>query len=476
MSELETGFRISDVVSLVRRRLTILLGATVLGLVFGTIVFVTAPQTFSATSRVQVKPIATDPLDPTSDAEVVDIVTEQDLVKSDAVADAVRAELGLEIDNRALLRKVVVTSKEDSLVLEITYESGDAREAQDGANAFADAYLAQRRADAEQAVADRLGTIGQQIAFTRTALDEARASGDQAAVQELQGQLNALNASYATVEAINTADVGRVVRRVTSPPEAVLSKMALGKAVGVMGLCVLAGLAVAFVVDRSDSLGGGRRRIAQILPGANLRLLPRVVNPRATQAEVDAAVDRLAIELTSEGRRGKATGVLLTTNTPEPPVRLAEEMAASLAFAGIPAVFVLAGASRSELPQARVVTSFTDLVEQQHLLQAELADPAGPRHTASPTITWLRPRGSVEASGLLQRAVVESLLTRASRDGFEAVFFLTPSPTHHAAAAAFGRWVDKTALVVLDDDSHTAETAAGALAEADIIVTEAVWA
>jgi hypothetical protein len=82
----------------------------------------------------------------------------------------------------------------------------------------------------------------------------------------------------------------------------------------------------------------------------------------------------------------------------------------------------------------------------------------------------------VEASGLLQRAVAESLITRASRDGFEAVFFLTPSPTHQAAAAAIGRWVDKTALVVLDDDSHTAEQAASALAEADITVTEAVWA
>lgn len=476
MSELETGFRISDVVSLVRRRLTILIGATVLGLVLGALAFVTSPETFSATSRVQVKPIASDPLDPTSDTEVVDIVTEQDLVKSDAVADAVRAELGLEIDNRSLLRKVVVTSKEDSLVLEITYESADAQEAQDGANAFADAYLAERRADAERAVADRLATLQQQIDFTRTALEDARASGDQAAVSEFQGQLNALNASYATVAAINTADVGRVVRRVTTPPEAVLSKMALGKAVGIVGLCVLAGLAVAFAVDRSDSLGGGRRRIAQILPGVNVRLLPRVANHRATQAEVDAAIDRLAIELTSEGRRGRATGVLLTTNTAEPPVRLAEEMASSLAFAGIPAVFVLAGATRSEVPQARVVTSFTDLIDQQHLLQAELPDPSSPRHTSAPTITWLRPRGAVEASGLLQRAVVESLVTRASRDGFEAVFFLTPSPTHHAAAAALGRWVDKAALVVLDDDSHTAEMAAGALAEADIAVTEAVWA
>lgn len=476
MSELESGFRISDVVGLVRRRFTILVGALVLGLVLGVVAFSTSDPTFSATSRVQVKPVLADPLDPTSDKAVVDIATEQDLVKSDAVADAVRKELGLEVDNRTLLRQVAVTSKEESLVLEITFEAAGADEAMDGANAFADAYIAQRRADAAGTIETRLATIRQQIDFTRLALNDARISGDQAAIAEFQTQLNSLNTSYAAITAIDTADVGRVVRRVTTPPEAVLSKMALGKSVGVVGLCLLAGLGVAFVVDRSDSLGGGRRRIAQILPGANVRLLPRVANPKATQAQVDAAVDRLAIELTSKGRRGSATGVLLTTNTSEPPIQLAQEMASSLAFAGIPAVFVVAGTTRAEIPQARVVTSFTDLIDQQHLLQAELANPVGPSGAAGPSITWLRPRGSVEASGLLQRAVTESLLTRASRDGFEAVFFLTPSPTHQAAAAALGRWVDKTALVVLDDDSFTAEQAASALAEADITVTEAVWA
>ncbi len=477
MSELEAGFRIRDVIDLVKRRFTILAAATVLGLILGVLAFATSPSSYSATSRVQVKPIAADPLNPTSDAEVIDIATEQDLVKSDDVADQVRKKLDLEIDNRTLLRKVTVTSKEESLVLEITYVAASATEAQDGANAFADAYVAQRQADAKQAMDDRLKAVQGQIDFTRKALEDARQSGDQATIGELQAQLNTLNANYATIAAVNTSDVGRVVRRVTTTPEAVTSKMALGKAVGILGLCGLAGLGIAYVVDRSDSRGGGRRRIAQILPGANVRLMPRVSNPRATQAEVDAAVDRLAIELTAQGRRGKAAGVLLTSNTAEPPIHLAQELSSSLAFAGIPAVFVVAGSTRTDLPQARVVTSFTDLLDTQYLLQAELADPdADPATSVAPTITWLRPRGSVESSGLLQRAVVEALITRASRDGFHAVFLLTPSPTHQAAAAALGRWVDKTALVILDDESATAEQAAEALAEADIRVTEAVWA
>jgi hypothetical protein len=475
MTELESGFRLSDLVGLVRRRALILVGALVLGVVFGAIVFVTSPASYSATSRVQVKPLSTDPLSPSADAEFVDIVTEQDLVRSDDVAERVKERLDLDVENRTLLRRVVVTSREDSLVLEITYESPDQQEAQDGANAFADAYLEMRRDDADRSKAEQLEATAGKITFTRNALAEARASGDEGAIAEFQAQLNDLNSTYNSIDAIDTSDTGRVVRRAATP-ESVLSKMALGKAVGVVALFGVLGLGVALVVDRSDSLGGGRRRLQQILPGANVRLLPRVANPRATQAEVDAAIDRLAIELTSEGRRGKATGVLLVSTGVEPPVRLAEDLAASLAFAGIPAVFVIAASTRAAVSQARVVTSFTDLLDSQGLVQPELADPAAAPSGAAPTITWLRPRGSAESSGLLQRAVVEALVTRASRDGFEAVIFLAASPTHQATAAALSRWVDKNALIVLDQDAQAAEQAADALREADVAVAEVVWA
>ncbi len=476
MSELENGFRLSDLMGLVRRRHTILVGALVLGAVLGAIAFTTSTTTYSATSRVQVKPLSTDPLQPSADAEFVDIATEQDLVKSDEVIDRVKTKLGLDLENRALRRAVIVAnSREDSLVLEITFEGTDAEQAQAAANAFADAYLEMRRDEAELDKQAQLEIIQSKISFTRTALDGARQGGDQAAAQELQAQLNNLNTTYTSIDGIDVSDSGRVVQR-AAPPESVLSKMALGKGVGVLALCFGLGLGVALLVDRSDSLGGGRRRLQQLMPGANVRLMPRIANPRASQSEVDAAVDRLAIELTAQGRRGKATGVLLVSTGLEPPVELAGDLASSLSFAGIPAVFVLAASTRADLPQARVVTSFTDLLDSHALVQHELPDRASTPGATAPTVTWLRPRGSAEASGLLQRAVVESLLTRASRDGFEAVIFLAASPTFQATAAALSRWVDKNALIVLDDDAQAAEQAAAALREADVKVAEVVWA
>ncbi len=251
---------------------------------------------------------------------------------------------------------------------------------------------------------------------------------------------------------VDTEDGGELVRR-AALPTAVLSKMALAKGVGVFGLCVLAGFGIALLVDRRDSLGGGRRRVQQLLPGANIRILPTAGNRKASPAEIDAAIDRLAVDLVSGGTRGRAASVLVVGTRVEPPLALAEELASSLTFAGIPALFVLAGSSDRDLRQAQVVTSFTDLITGPSITgPASLPAEAGAVSVSAPTVTWLRPRGSAEASGLLRRAVVEALITRAGREGFEAVVFVAATPTLNAAGAALGQWVAKTSVVVEDDD------------------------
>lgn len=478
MSELENGFRLADLTSLIRRRATILIAAGVVGLLVGGFAYAKSPPKYSATSRVQVQPVITDPFAAASaDTKVIDVATEQDLVKSDAVATAVTKKLGLQVGTRQLLQQVIVTSKENSLVLEITFVSGDAEMAQAGANAFGDAYLAERRKDAEAEKKKQLGLIQAKIDYTRLSLQDAVKSGDKTAIAEFNATLSDLNQTYITFDTTNTGDVGRVVRR-AGVPAAVLSKMALGKAVGLFGLCLIAGLGLALLVDRTDSLGGGRRKIEQILPNAGIRLMPAVTNSKATEAEVDAAIDRFAIELTSGSRRGRATAVVMVSTWSEPPLALAQDVAASLGFAGIPALFVIAASTTAEVGHARVVTDFGDLIDDAHLSGPyelpEVADLGATK--APPKITWLRPRGSAEASGLLRRAVVESLITRASRDGFEVVVFLASTPTRNAAAVALGRWVDKVVIIVAHGDDHTGvEQTAAALAATDARVTEVVW-
>ena len=494
MSELESGFRLGDVVDMIKRRFAVILGAAVLGLVAGYLVFASAPETFSATSRVRVDPIKLNPLSTDSRAEnEVDMATEKDEVRTDAVADVLREELGLTGENRAILNRIAVVTEEDSRVLKITFVAPTADEARDGANAAAAGYLAERTASAAAVRDNALETLEAQITTATGARNEAQDRMDaeqegtdaydsaREVMRTAQADLDSLTAEKRQLERFDPATVGEVIREASTPP-ATVSKMAIGKGVGVFGLFVLVGLAVAWYLDRRDGLGGGRRRIEQLVPGANIRVMPGAQGTSASAAEIDTAIDRLAVEMVAGSMPGRAASVLVVGAGNEAPVALAEELASSLAFAGIPALFILAGSTERDLRQCHVVGSFADL-----LTQASVAGPAGlpsqagqpnattTTSTAAPSVTWLRPQGSAEASGLLRRAVVEGLVTKAARERFEAVVFVAPSPSRTAAATALGQWVGRTTLVIGKDERSQAETVAAALSEAGVGVAEVVW-
>lgn len=489
MSELETGFRIGDVVAMIRRRWPVVFGAALLGLFAGYLVYAGAPTTYSATARVQVRPIKLNQFDPDNKDNLVDIATEKDLVKSDAVADAVRQKLGLTGENRAILARVAVATEVDSLVLKLTFAGDTAKEAQDGANAVANGYITQRQDSATATRDTQVAKLDEQIKSKTAALTEAQASLDamsdndpekanlKVQVSTLTTELKGLTDERAQLNQFDPATVATLVRA-AALPVGTTSKMALGKGIGVFGLFVLAGLGAAWLLDRRDGLGGGRRRIEAIVPGANIRVMPGAEGSGATPAEVDTAIDRLAVELVSGGTPGNPASVLIIGAGQEPPVALAEELASSLAYAGIPALFVLAGSTDRQLRSVFTVASFADLVTSG----ASVAGPAGlpaqagePTLSGTPTVTWLRPKGSAEAAGLLRRAVVDSLVTRAGRERFEAVVFVAPSPSRTAAGISLGQWVGRTSLIVGPDERPQAESVATALAEAGVRVTEVVW-
>lgn len=494
MSELETGFRIGDVVAMVRRRWPIVVGAAVLGLVAGYLVFAGAAETYSATSRVQVRPIQLNQFESEGrSADQIEIATEMDLVKSDVVAETIREELGLAGENRAILARIAVATEIDSFVMKITFAGDNADQAKAGADAAAAGYLKQR-ADTATATRDAaVAKLNEDIAAVEQSLTEAQAAFDAARddtpeksqlrvdLQTLQNELKGLQDQRAELNQFDPATVGTLVRKASVPP-ATTSKMAMGKGIGVFGLFLLAGLGIAYLVDRRDSLGGGRRRIEAILPGATMRVMPGADGGSASPAEIDTAIDRMAVELVAGGGHGTATSVLVIGTGMEPPVALAEELASSLAFAGIPALFVLAGSSERQVRGARAVGSFAELVTAGGTLAGPAGLPAQAGATADPAVavagpmvSWLRPTGSAEAAGLLRRAVVDSLVARAARERFEAVVFVAPSPTRTAAGSALGQWMQRTALVVAPEERSQAEPVATALADAGVRVTEVVW-
>jgi len=489
MSELESGFKIGDVVAMVVRRWPVVVGSAVIGLIAGYLVFAAAPTTYSATARIQVLAFD-DAFSDTKSAEV-DMSTERDLVKSDAVAEAIRTKVGLDGENRAILRHITVTTDPEghSDVMAITFEGDAAKETEAGANAAAEGYLSARKASAKATTDKALTNLNDDIVAANKAVEEATGAVNAAPAgsterTQAQARLQAANSALTQLQAQQTKirqfdpDAVGIITRKASVADPVTSKMALGKAVGVFGLFVLGGLAAAWLLDHRDGLGGGRRRVEALLPGASTRLMPGAEGGHATPAEVDTAIDRLAVDLVAGGTPGNPSSVLIIGAGMEPPVALAEELASSLTFAGIPALFVLAGSTERQLRHAHMVTSFADLVTSG----ASIAGPAGlpaqagePALASGPLVAWLRPKGSPEAAGLLRRAVIDSLVTRAGRERFEAVVFVAPSPSRTAAGSALGQWVGRTALVISSDDRSHAEAAAASLAETDVRVTEVVW-
>ncbi len=487
MSELESGFQLGNALALLRRQFAVILVAVAVGAVVGYLVLASAPTKYSATARVEV---GANPLDASGNGTPLapSMQNEQDLVKSDDVATAVRKELKLPGDNRAVLGHISVTITDKSNVLQITYEASSGATARDGANAAAAAYLQQRKDGVTESIKRREASLNQQIADQRDAAAQAQAAVDateagtnersaaQASLSQVKASGDSLNSKLADVTSIDIDSVGTLVRKAPDSPALVTSKKALAKGVGTFGLIVLAGLSAAWLLDRRDTLGGGRRRVEQLLPGAGSRVLPGAEGRTASPAEVDTAIDRLAVELVAtKGASGPASVLVIGAGS-EPPLALAEELASSLTFAGIPTLFVLAGTTDRELRHVHVVASFTDLLSGPSVSgPASLPSESGGPVTAAPTVTWLRPRGSAESSGLLRRVVVDTLVARAGREHFEAVVFVTASPTRTAAATALGQWVNRTALVVGDGERAEAESAAQALAEADVSVSEVVW-
>jgi capsular polysaccharide biosynthesis protein len=487
MSELEDGFQLANGLALLRRQFAVILVAVAVGAVAGYLVLASAPTKYSATARVEVD---ANPLDASGNGTPTppSMQNEQDLVKSDNVATTVRTTLKLPGDNKAVLSHISVTITDKSNVLQITFVAADGATARDGANAAATAYLQQRKSAVADSIKRKEATLNKQVADQQNALQQAQSAVDatapasnarsqaQAALGQVNAKITALNTSLAGVTSIDVDSVGSLVRKAPESPALVTSKKALAKGVGIFGLIVVIGLLAAWLLDRRDTLGGGRRRVEQALPGAGSRVLPGAEGRGASPAEIDTAIDRLAVELVSSGAASTPTSVLVIGAGSEPPVALAEELASSLTFAGIRALFVLAGTTDRELRHVHVVASFADLLSGPSVSgPASLPAQAGGTPTPGPTVTWLRPRGSAESSGLLRRAVVDTLVARAGREQYEAVVFVTASPARTAAATALGQWVTRTILVVGDGERVEAEGAAQALADADVSVSEVVW-
>lgn len=215
------------------------------------------PAGFSARARVQVLP-----LPPASDPPPINIATEAEVAESPVVARRVAAE-ATDLSATELREGVRVDAQLGSEVLDVVYTADSADAARSLADAFATAYIEERRALAERSIGVALDRVNERIAEVRSqleGLERGASSRKGPSVQErvLFRSLNGLLDRRADLETSSAQLVGAVVIQPADKAEPtrstvknVLVAAVLGTGVG-MGLLLMRPLLAGRFTSRHD--------------------------------------------------------------------------------------------------------------------------------------------------------------------------------------------------------------------------------
>ncbi|MFI7498472.1 hypothetical protein ACIBVL_08105 [Streptomyces sp. NPDC049687] len=339
---------------ILRHRALIALGL-LLGLLGGLALAQHRAHTFSATSEVLVRSTA-DPFGAVgvSADNQVSMTTEQQIATSEEVARRTAHILGRP-DSQAgtLAARLRVTNPMKSRVLRFEFTADAPRRAARGANAFAQAYLADRKARNESAVRRATGALDQQIQVLNQQLAQEKLERPDTKTAA-QSQLYNLQKRVLDIKSRDT-DAGDVVRRATAPGLPVgpglRTLLGLGLVCGLLIGVVLAWLRSALdtrVRSVGDVRAALRAQVLGVLPddetGEELLKVGRTGGARAE------AFRALAFRLRKTGSPDGTGHVLVVApRNADAAEEVAANLAAALAEYGGEVVLVDAAPDTSEL-------------------------------------------------------------------------------------------------------------------------------
>lgn len=209
------------------RRAAVVLVATMLGAAGGWFAAGALPPEHTAEATILLNPLEGNAFRPGGNGEdLVNLQTEAEVMRSDAMATAVAEAMPGEQEPAALLGKLEATVVTNTQILQVAFTARSAATAATGAQTFAEEYLLFRSQRAEASLTRQSEVLDQQIAQREEELDTLAAelaAADEgspqatllsARLQTVTAQLTQLSASRADLAA-TTIDPGQIVANAT---------------------------------------------------------------------------------------------------------------------------------------------------------------------------------------------------------------------------------------------------------------------
>jgi capsular polysaccharide biosynthesis protein len=261
------SFEVSDYTGVLRRRWWVVLTLACLGVAAAFAYVEVAPKTYTATAAVYVSPTAADQNNQVAGSRTngaVNLDTEAQVVRSAVVATIAAHLMHSPLTAWKLSNEISVTVPPNSQILDIACNAPSATGAAECANAFAEAYLQNRSANATSwvnaqvnALQSKVSALQKTVTSLKTKISSLPAKSatrlsDEAQIASDEGQLHSYTAHIAALtEAGANNSGGHIITTAGRPGKPSSPKKSLVLPSGLAAGLVL-GLIVAFAWDRRD--------------------------------------------------------------------------------------------------------------------------------------------------------------------------------------------------------------------------------
>jgi non-specific protein-tyrosine kinase len=318
-SRLESSLDFRGLTAILRRRKWLISAIAIPVILLAGLYSYHREPVYSATSTLYVRP----PLSPLTEiTRPTDISakTEMNVATSVAVANLARESLGPVAGVDSLLRHVSANMTEGTQVLSITFSAHTPSRAQQGAEAFANAYLTYRQQQSQALVqghidadTNQLQVIGSEIEKLSAQLQTlSQGSSERADVQSrlslLTTQSLAVQSDLASLQTITTAP-GEVIDPASVPTSPSSPRHVLDLAIGVI-VGLLLGVGAALIKDRSSNAVRTPADLEDALAAPVLASIPKT--RRRSREWIGLAVARGLRTPTADAYRRVRTSLLST--------------------------------------------------------------------------------------------------------------------------------------------------------------------